>query len=123
MMKRRGFTLVEVVVAGLVMVLVLGVLAMALRYFFRGSRNLEMRSDALTLATLEAQEIQAMQPLPEPFTAQREDTIMGRGYGVRTSLIWTGDHTRLLSVRVFRGDSISVELSREFSVRSQEACP
>jgi Tfp pilus assembly protein PilV len=122
-MKRRGFTLVEVVVAGLVMVLVLGVLAMALRYFFRGSRNLEMRSDALTLAALEAQEIRAMQPLPEPFTAQREDTIMGRGYSVRTSLTWTGDHTRLLSVRVFRGDSISVELSREFSIRSQEARP
>lgn len=122
-MKRRGFTLVEVVVAGLVMVLVLGVLAMALRYFFRGSRNLEMRSDALTLAALEAQEIQAMQPLPEPFTAQREDTIMGRGYSVRTSLTWTGDHTRLLSVRVFRGDSVSVELSREFSIRSQEVRP
>ncbi len=123
MKARSGFTLVEVAVAGMVLLLVLGVLAMALQYFFRGIGNLEMRSDALTLAVLEARKIQAMQPLPEPFSAQREDTIMGRGYSVRTSLTWAGDHSRLLTVRVFRGDSISVELSREFSLRNQEAFP
>ncbi len=119
-MKARGFTLVEVLVASVVIVLVLGVLALTLQYFFRGSRNLELRQDALTLAVLEVRDIESEIPLPEPFSSERTDTIMGRQFLVRTTLAWSGDRTRLLTVRVSRGDSITVELARQFSFNSQE---
>ncbi|GEM_PF-3927081 len=119
-MRARGFTIVEVLVASVVMVVVLGVLALTLQYFFRGSRNLELRQDALTLAVLEVGEIEAEMPFPEPFSSERTDTIMGRQFLVRTTLAWSGDRTRLLTVRVSRGDSITVELARQFSFNSQE---
>lgn len=119
-MRLRGFTIVEVLVASVVMVVVLGVLALTLQYFFRGSRNLELRQDALTLAVLEVGEIESEMPFPEPFSSERTDTIMGRQFSVRTTLAWSGDRTRLLTVRVSRGDSITVELARQFSFNSQE---
>lgn len=119
-MRARGFTLVEVLVASVVMVVVLGVLALTLQHFFRGSRNLELRQDALTLAVLEVGDIESAVPFPEPFSSERTDTIMGRQFSVRTTLAWSGDRTRLLTVRVSRGDSITVELARQFSFNSQE---
>lgn len=120
-MRRSGFTLVEVVVATGVIVLVLGVLALSLRVFFRASGNLELRQDALTLAVLEVRGIEAEQPLPEPFAAVRTDSLMGRTFQVRTTLAWSGEDTNLLTVRVSSGDSVSVELHRLFINRSQEA--
>lgn len=119
-MRARGFTIVEVLVASVVIVIVLGVMALTLQYFFRGSRNLELRQDALTLAVLEVGEIESRIPLPEPFSSERTDTIMGREFLVRTALAWSGDNTRLLTVRVSRGDSITVELARQFITSNQE---
>ncbi len=120
-MNRRAFTIVEVIVATAVIVLVVGVLAMALKYFFRGSSNLGLRQDALTLAVLEMGAIEDTYPLPEPFSSERVDSMMGRQFTVETDLAWSGDDTRLLTVRVTRGDSISVELVRQFSTNIQEA--
>jgi len=45
---------------------------------------------------------------------------MGRGYSVRTTLAWSGDETRLLTVRVSSGDSVSVELYRQFIISNRE---
>lgn len=120
-MRSKGFTIVEVVVATLVIVVVLGVLALALRFFFRGSRNLELRQDALTLATLEVASMDTAAPLPQPFSSQRTDTLMGRAFLVRTTLAWAGDESRLLTVRVSRGDSVAVELLRQYTINQQEA--
>lgn len=119
-MRARGFTIVEVLVASVVIVIVLGILALTLQYFFRGSRNLELRQDALTLAVLEMGEIESRIPFPEPFSSERTDTIMERQFLVRTTLTWSGDRTRLLTVRVSRGDSITVELARQFTINSRE---
>jgi prepilin-type N-terminal cleavage/methylation domain-containing protein len=118
--RARGFTIVEVLVASVVMVVVLGVLALTLQYFFRGSRNLELRQDALTLAVLEVGDIESARPFPQPFSSERADTIMGRQFLVRTTLAWSGDRTRLLTVRVSRGDSITVELARQFTINTRE---
>ncbi len=119
-MSSRGFTIVEVIVATVVMVVVLGVLAMALRFFFKGSRTLELRQDALTLAVLEVGSVEILDPVPEPYSTVRTDTLMGRGYSVRTTLAWSGDETRLLTVRVSSGDSVSVELYRQFIISNRE---
>lgn len=119
-MRTRGFTLVEVVVATAVIVLILGVLALSLRYFFRGTRNLELRQQALTLATLEMLYFEDRDPLPEPYSTDRTDTLQGVTFRVRTFLAWSGQDTRLLRVRVSRGDSVSIELMREFIINSRE---
>jgi prepilin-type N-terminal cleavage/methylation domain-containing protein len=50
---RRGFTIVEVVVASLVMLIVLGTLAFAVRFFVMGSRQLDNRRSALMIASSE----------------------------------------------------------------------
>lgn len=121
MKRSRGFTIVEVVVASLVIVVVLGVLALALRFFFKGSRNLELRQYALTLASLEVASIDNADPLPQPGSFQRADTVMGRPFLVRTTLAWSGDHSRLLTVRVSSGDTVTVELVRQYTINQLEA--
>ena len=55
---RRAFTLAEIMVASVIILVVLTALAVALMSFARGSRSIELQDGALTLARLELAEME-----------------------------------------------------------------
>lgn len=55
---KRGFTLAEIMIASVIILVVLTALAVALMSFARGSRAIELQDGALTLARLELAEME-----------------------------------------------------------------
>jgi Tfp pilus assembly protein PilV len=111
---RKGFTLAEVAVASVIILVVLGTLAIALLSFVRGSRSLELQDGALTLARLEFAEMERSEVLPEPGVTTRADSMWGNFYSVRTAVMNNNENTFDVTVAVSSGDSVSIELSRRF---------
>ena len=111
---RKGFTLVEVLVASIIMLVVLTALSVALISFFRGSRNLELTEGALTLARVEIAEIERLEEIPDPGITVKPDTLWGRSYTIETTVDLSGENAVDVFVAVSSGDSVSIELVRRF---------
>lgn len=111
---RKGFTLVEVVVASVIILVVLAALSIALISFVRGGRSLELQEGALTLARVEIAEIERLEEIPEPGRAERPDTLWGHPYTIETSVGLQGENAVDVFVTVSSGDSVSIELTRRF---------
>lgn len=113
---KSGFTLVEVLVSSLIILVVLTALAFALQSFFRGSRSIELQDGALTLARVEISEIERLEEIPEPGFFSRVDTLWGHTYTVDTSITQSQYNTIDLDVSVSSGDTLSIELTRRFYI-------
>ncbi len=111
---KKGYTLAEVVVASVIMLVVLTALSIALIAFVRGGRNLELQEGALTLARVEISEIERLDEIPEPGRTERPDTLWGHPYTIETTIGFQGENAVDVSVAVSSGDSVSIELTRRF---------
>jgi prepilin-type N-terminal cleavage/methylation domain-containing protein len=114
----KGFTLVELVVASVVILVVLSALFVALVSFVRGGKNLELQDGALTLARVEIVEIERREEIPAPGTSVHPDTLWGNQYTVETTVGLYGENAVDVFVAVTSGDSVSIELSRRFYMES-----
>ena len=79
---KKGFTLVELVVASVVILVVLSALFVALVSFVRGGKTLELQDGALTLARVEIVEIERREEVPAPCTSVHCDTLWSNQYTV-----------------------------------------
>ena len=113
---RSGFTLVEVLVSSLIILVVLTALLFALQSFVRGSRTIELQDGALTLARVEISEIERLEEIPEPGLFSRSDTLWGHSYTVDTSITQSQYNTIDVDVSVSSGDTLSIELTRRFYI-------
>ncbi|RKZ03727.1 hypothetical protein DRQ21_04980 [Candidatus Fermentibacteria bacterium] len=111
---KKGFTLVELVVASVVILVVLSALFVALVSFVRGGKTLELQDGALTLARVEIVEIERREEVPAPGTSVHSDTLWGNQYTVETTVGLYEDSAVDVSVAVTSGDSVSIELTRRF---------
>ncbi len=114
MSSKRGFTLVELAVASVVILVVLSALFVALVAFVRGGKTLELQDGALTLARVEIAEIERLEDNPVPGRYQHPDTLWGNPYIVETTVGLSGESAVDVSVAVTSGDSVSIELNRRF---------
>ncbi len=113
---KKGFTLVELVVASVVILVVLTALSVALISFVRGGRALELQEGAFTLARVEIAEIERLEEIPEPGRTARPDTLWGHPYTIETTVGSQGENAVEVFVAVSSGDSISIELARRFYI-------
>ncbi|PIE52399.1 hypothetical protein CSA37_06305 [Candidatus Fermentibacteria bacterium] len=111
---RRGFTLAEVAVASVIILVVLSALVLALSAFVRGSRKLELQEGAATLAQVELAGIERAASLPEPGFTARPDSLMGNNYLVETTAVSYDENTIDVTVAVSSGDSLSIEFTRRY---------
>ncbi|HOP26980.1 MAG TPA: type II secretion system protein [Candidatus Sabulitectum sp.] len=111
---KRGFTLAEIMIASVIILVVLTALAVALMSFARGSRAIELQDGALTLARLELAEMERSMLLPAQGITSRADSIWGNHYTVETSVISGGDNAIEVTVAVASGDTLSIDLTRRF---------
>ncbi len=111
---RKGFTLVEVIVASVIVLVVLSALSVALLSFVRGGRTLELQEGAFTLARVEIAELERLETIPEPGRTVRADTLLGHPYSVETTVGVQGGNAIEVFVAVTSGDSVSIELTRRF---------
>lgn len=114
----RGFTLVELSVASVVILVVLSALFFALVSFVRAGKTLELQDGALTLARVEMAELERLEEPPFPGRTQRPDTLWGHIYNIETSVALQGDSAVSVLVAVTSGDSVSIELSRRFYMQT-----
>ncbi len=111
---RRAFTLAEIMVASVIILVVLTALAVALMSFARGSRSIELQDGALTLARLELAEMERSMLLPVPGSSVRADSIWGNQYMVETSVTEASGSAIEVTVAVASGDTLSIDLTRRF---------
>ncbi|MCD4709049.1 MAG: type II secretion system GspH family protein [Candidatus Sabulitectum sp.] len=113
---RKGFTLAELLVASVIMLVVLTALSVALISFVRGGKTLELQEGALTLARVEIAEIERLEEIPEPGITEKPDTLWGHPYTIETTVGFQGEDAVDVFVAVSSGDSVSIELARRFYV-------
>ncbi len=111
---KKGFTLVELIVASVIILVVVTALSVALIAFVRGGRALELQKGAFTLARVEIIEIERLEEIPEPGRTERADTLWGHPYTIETTVGFQGDNAVDVFVAVSSGDSMSIELTRRF---------
>ncbi len=111
---RKGFTLAEVAVATVIILVVLSALAVALVSFVRGGRKLELQEGAATLARVEIVNIERSAALPPAGVSSRPDSLMGNAYTVKTTVLSYTENTADVTVEVSSGDSVAVGFSRRF---------
>lgn len=111
---RKGFTLAEVAVASVIILVVLSALGIALVSFVRGGRTLELQEGAATLARVEIVNLEQYGTIPSAGVMVRPDSLMGNTYTVRTTVVSYMENTADVTVEVSSGDSVSVGFSRRF---------
>lgn len=111
---RNGFTLVEVIVASVIVLVVLTALSVALIFFVRGGQALELQEGAFTLARVEIAELERLEIIPEAGRTVKADTLWGHPYNVETTVGIQEGNAIDVFVAVTSGDSISIELTRRF---------
>ena len=111
---RAGFTLAELAVASVIILVVLTALAVALVSFVRGSRSLELGEGALTLARVEIAGMERSETLPVAGIDERPDSLWGNLYIVSTVVTGLEANSRSVTVAVSSGDTVAVELTRKF---------
>lgn len=109
--RLSGFTLVETVIAGLVILIVLSALALAARFFFMQSGRVEDRRSALIVARHVMDETIADPALPQPGDSSWVQSAGGMDYRVTRLVGREGPDARLVSVTVSCGDGGAVELT------------
>ncbi len=114
---RAGFTLVEVVVASVIILVVLTAFSVALFAFVRGGRTLELQDGALTLARVEIADIERLEEIPETGVTFKPDTLWGHPYMIETTVGLHSEDAVDVFVAVSSGDSVSIELTRRFYAR------
>lgn len=113
---KKGFTIVEVVVASVIVLVVVSVLSIALISFVRGGRTLELQEGALTLARVEIAGIERLEKIPELGRTERSDTLWGHPYAIETTVGFREKNAVDVIVAVSSGDSVSIELTRRFYI-------
>jgi prepilin-type N-terminal cleavage/methylation domain-containing protein len=111
---RKGFTLVEVLVASIVILVVLSALFVALLSFVRAGRTLELSEGALTLARVEIARLERLEETPSPGIDTYTDTLWDNAYTIETIIDSDGEDAVDVFVAVSSGDSVSIELTRRF---------
>ncbi len=111
---RKAFTLVEVIVASVIVLVVLTALSVALISFVRGGKALELHEGAFTLARVEIAELERLEIIPEAGQTVKADTLWGHEYNVETTVGVQEGNAIDVFVAVTSGDSISIELTRRF---------
>jgi len=111
---KKGFTLVEVLVASIIILIVLTALFVALLSFVRAGRSLELSEGALTLARVEIARLERTGETPVPGTAVHPDTLWGNPYNIETEVVSRNDGSVDVFVAVSSGNSVSIELARRF---------
>lgn len=111
---KKGFLLVEAVVASVIILAVLSALAFALTAFVKGSRSIELQQGALTLARVEMARMENLQTAPEPGRTVRADSLWNADYTVDTTISPSGENSVDVLVAVASDENASVELSRRF---------
>ncbi len=106
-----GFTLVETVIAGLVILVVLSALATAAHYFFMQSSRVEDRRSALIVAEHAMDEVVSAPSLPPLGDSSWVQSAGGAEYSVTRLVSREGPDTRLVNVTVSCGDGGAVELT------------
>jgi len=115
-MKKRAFTLVECVVASLVILIVLGTLAMAVKFFVEGSRQIEQRRTVLIVVSSEMSQWEN-RGYPETGETSRIELVGSYEYTIETSVNEISDGIRELTVAVTgsrEGKTERIELVRKF---------
>jgi len=113
---KKGFTLAEVAVASVIILVVLFALGIALISFVRGSRSLELQEGALTVARVEITRMERRGEPPSIGRTTRPDTLWGHEYTVDTAVTYYDENSVNVLVSVDRGDSVSIELTRRFYI-------
>ena len=115
-MKKRAFTLVECVVASFVILIVLGTLAMAVKFFVEGSRQIEQRRSILIVASSEMS-LWENRGYPETGETSRVELVGSYEYTIDTDVYDISEEIRELTVAVSgsSGGRIErIELVRKF---------
>ena len=115
-MKKHAFSLVECVVASLVILIVLGTLVMAVKFFVEGSKQIEQRRSALIVVSSEMS-LWENRGYPETGETSRVELVGPYEYTINTSVFEISDGIRELTIAVTgnRGDKIErIELVRKF---------
>ena len=115
-MKKRAFTLVECVVASLVILIVLGTLAMAVKFFVEGSRQIEQRRSVLIVVSSEMSQWEN-RGYPETGETSRIELVGPYEYTIETSVNEISDGIRELTVAVTGSSgerAERIELVRKF---------
>ena len=84
--SRKGFTLVETIIAAVIIALLLGVLAHATSAFFSGQKKIAERQVCLSLARAEISAIDNDGALPDDGSWERRETLMGKTYTISTEV-------------------------------------
>jgi Tfp pilus assembly protein PilE len=116
MRRRRGLTLVECVIASLVVLVVVGTLAAAVKFFVDGSRRIELRKSALIIASAEMSSMEK-NGYPDLVETTRSETIGDSDFSIYTSVheLAPGSRELVVSVTGSRGTEVtSLELVRRF---------
>jgi type II secretory pathway pseudopilin PulG len=115
-MKKRAFTLVECVVASLIVLIILGTLAVAVKFFVEGSRRIELRSNVLMIASSEMSTWEQA-GYPELGEISRSENIGTAEFSIFTSVTELSPDIRELVVSVTGSkgtEMTSFELVRRF---------
>ena len=116
MKRRRGFTLVECVIASLVILIILGALAMAVKFFVEGSRRIELRKNILMVASAEVSTYEQA-GYPETGETTRFETLGRSDFTVYSTVTQLTPSVRELVVSVSGtsgSETASLELVRHF---------
>jgi type II secretory pathway pseudopilin PulG len=112
----RAFTLVECIVASLVVLIVVGTLAVAVKFFVEGTRRLELRRNILMVASSEVS-MYEREGYPDTGENVRQETIGSAEYTIYSTVTQLDPVTRELVVSV-RGSSgkeaVTLALVRQF---------
>jgi Tfp pilus assembly protein PilE len=116
MRGRRGLTLVECVIASLVILVVLGTLAAAVKFFVDGSRRIELRQNALMIASTEMSSVEK-NGYPDLGETTRSESVGDSDFSICTSVreLEPGSRELVVSVTGSMGTEVtSLELVRRF---------
>jgi type II secretory pathway pseudopilin PulG len=112
MRRRIGFTLLETVVASVIILVVLTTLALSIRFFAVQTKKVESRRSALVIANAEASSLVRADTLPEPGTRTRTVVLVGDEYKIINRVLAPSDDSRRIDISVATDAGGSIDLSR-----------
>ncbi|MBD3369208.1 prepilin-type N-terminal cleavage/methylation domain-containing protein [Candidatus Fermentibacteria bacterium] len=112
MSRNDGFTLVETMVASVIILVVLTSLALSVRFFALQTRKVESRRSALVIANAEASGFESADTLPDPGTDSRTVVLTGDEYTVTNRVLAPSDDSRRIDISVATESGGSIKFSR-----------
>ncbi len=111
---RRGFTLIETLVASLVILIMLGTLAFAVQFFIKGMEKIESRRNALTIASSTIAAYDRQNRFPEPMEIMDINVTGGWEFTVKTTVLEITPQISELRVSVSGDNGTGIELTKRY---------